>query len=737
MIVSFNLDEFNLPLTDQTITVRPKKEISESTPVVTDYKVVFNAADAKDVYNVKSITVGSLDSAANSNFLFQAEFEIDRTSNIGDRFKSYFTPSGHTVTPVDSELTAAAQGTYTDINGNSITVTGPVEINNNKTKATINILANVSTVPSKLLGSVNISLGIEQYAWGDITLISGDCSVSDSAPSRTAWIHNSLGGYGYIGMGSALTEDLTGNNIFNNTGKTINTYKVKGVAELITTETKNGIERVIDIAKCFYDSDNDGIDDLIDTDDDNDGVLDINDDFPLDPTKSGDNDGDGVDASVDIDDNDPAVGSSTLNTDFFIALDLYGKSGNFELKDNNEVRTVGENGGVIDVNVELIKSAIGWGEDLEYRAYVVDNGDGTNWVTLTGSIGTPVEVDNDDKIIRGDLLQVTVQPTSDGSRDLNLQVDLYHKPTNTKVAATTQRVSQISQTLESFTSTSGLSGIPSPGTGAKATGVSYHFRNQSRAAGYFNYAPSSLLLSSETSPSNPYWASFNFTSSWNGVNTSAGLSGTATAIINTFRPTQIANTTDPNDFFSNWGVGVINTNGQWLLRPEDPPAYGGGIPSVNFTPSSNGVVPISGDWYCYRSSYFDIDDGIAPSQANLLRDAGAMVFRDYYNSFFNAAVNINFVSSSGASYYTGDPLINDVNSIPAFDVVGSSCPVVGIVWGTGNSNDFTVESVTWVGGYPTQSAFGWRSPDNDTRDAILNSYSTFDVYRQYPGNIVL
>ena len=442
MIVSFNLDEFNLPLTDQTITVRPKKEIAESTPVVTDYKVVFNAADAKDVYNVKSITVGSLDSAANSNFLFQAEFEIDRTSNIGNRFKSYFKGVGHTVTPVDAELTAATAGTYTDINGNSITVAGAVEIDNNKTKATINVLANINAVPSKLLGAVNISLDVEQYAWGDITLILGDCSVSDSSPSRTASIHNSSGGYSFIGMGSALTEDFTGNNIFNNTGKTINTYKVKGVDELITTETKDGIERVIDIAKCFYDSDNDGIDDLIDTDDDNDGVLDINDAFPFDPNKSGDNDGDGVDASVDIDDNDPAVGSSTLNTDFYIALGLYGRSGTFELKSNNEVRKVGAGGGIIDVHVELIKSVIGWSEDLEYRAYTDDNGDGTNWVALTGNIGTPVEIDDNNKIIRGDLLQLNVQPYSEGDRDVSLIVDLYHKLTNTKIATTRQNIKQ-------------------------------------------------------------------------------------------------------------------------------------------------------------------------------------------------------------------------------------------------------------------------------------------------------
>lgn len=423
MIVSFNLDEFSLPLTDQTITVRPKKEIAESTPVITDYKVVFNATDAKDVYNVKSITVGSLDSAANSNFLFQAEFEIDRASNIGDRFKSYFKNSGHTVTPVDSELTAATAGTYTDINGDSITVTGPVEIDTNKTKATINVLANINAVPSKMLGTVNISLGVEQYAWGDITLISGDCSVSDSSPSRTAWIHNSLGGYSYINMGSALTEDFTGNNIFNNTGKTINTYKVKGVAELITTETKNGIERVIDIAKCFYDSDNDGIDDLIDTDDDNDGVLDINDDFPLDPTKSGDSDGDGVDDSIDIDDSNAAVSSAS---DFIIALNLYGISGSYERSPNGELRVIGKAGGTTRVNVELTRSTIGWTSDLEWRASLVDTGDGTDWANLNTTIGTPVLVDDDNNIISGTALNVIFQETT-ADRNLQLNVDLYYK----------------------------------------------------------------------------------------------------------------------------------------------------------------------------------------------------------------------------------------------------------------------------------------------------------------------
>jgi len=41
-------------------------------------------------------------------------------------------------------------------------------------------------------------------------------------------------------------------------------------------------------------------------------------------------------------------------------------------------------------------------------------------------------------------LQVAVQATTEGTRDLNLQVDLYHKPTNTKLATATQRIPQSS-----------------------------------------------------------------------------------------------------------------------------------------------------------------------------------------------------------------------------------------------------------------------------------------------------
>ena len=61
----------------------------------------------------------------------------------------------------------------------------------------------------------------------------------------------------------------------------------------------------INMKPCGIDSDGDGIDDAIDPDDDNDGVLDINDEFPLDPSESKDTDGDGVGDNADAFPTDP------------------------------------------------------------------------------------------------------------------------------------------------------------------------------------------------------------------------------------------------------------------------------------------------------------------------------------------------------------------------------------------------------------------------------------------------
>ena len=385
---------------------------------------------------------------------------------------------------------------------------------------------------------------------------------------------------------------------------------------------------------------------------------------------------------------------------------------------------------VRQADIRLLAKTNVKGATLDVSSDIVRFYDIKNDNTVYGSSVSNIEIDEDD----GNYFEsrVSIWVLENKGVDKKGTITFNFKKEGTIVESKTMSVEQFGL------APSGISQIPNPGTGLKATGVSYYFHSQTGYRGfqYINYAASSALLSSETSPSNPWWGSINNNFKWNGVYIGAGAGSEPTAVthVDTFRPTQIANTANPNDSFTNWVVGVISTNGQWLLRPEDPPTNGGGLPSVDFTPSTNGVAPIGGDWYCMKSSYFAIDDGSPPSQASLLRDAGALVF-NISNSFQTAAVRINFMSSSGASYYTGDPLINDVNSIPPFDVVGSSCPVVGIVWGIGDSYDFTTESVTWVGGYPSQNKYGHRSFDPAVHQKLQNFYSTFDVYLQYPDHL--
>jgi hypothetical protein len=57
----------------------------------------------------------------------------------------------------------------------------------------------------------------------------------------------------------------------------------------------------------LLDTDSDGIPDITDTDDDGDNVLDVDDDFPLDPTEDTDSDSDGTGDNADTDDDDDGV----------------------------------------------------------------------------------------------------------------------------------------------------------------------------------------------------------------------------------------------------------------------------------------------------------------------------------------------------------------------------------------------------------------------------------------------
>ncbi|GEM_PF-2896644 len=72
------------------------------------------------------------------------------------------------------------------------------------------------------------------------------------------------------------------------------------------TPDENSANNVVSIETYVdVDTDGDGVGNRRDLDDDNDGVLDVNDQFPLDATRSKDTDGDGIDDKVDTDiDND-------------------------------------------------------------------------------------------------------------------------------------------------------------------------------------------------------------------------------------------------------------------------------------------------------------------------------------------------------------------------------------------------------------------------------------------------
>jgi hypothetical protein len=69
------------------------------------------------------------------------------------------------------------------------------------------------------------------------------------------------------------------------------------------------------------DTDGDGTPNSLDTDDDNDGVLDIEDDFPLDPTETIDTDGDGIGNNADTDDDGDGYSDSFEETEGTDPLD--------------------------------------------------------------------------------------------------------------------------------------------------------------------------------------------------------------------------------------------------------------------------------------------------------------------------------------------------------------------------------------------------------------------------------
>jgi len=248
--VGFITKPFDLPSASKTISVRPKKQIAQTIAVVSDYSVIYEMRDNNQEAFTTSLIQGTLTNSANQNFLFQKVFTIDR-SDINN-FTKIFSDTGHTIIYKTSEITAATAGTYTDIDGNSVTVTGQIELNNNKTQLTLNSLANINSNPSAQLGRISIRFVTQFGGFHRVYLGSGGCAATvvpnyktrgtlyTTDPLRVTpkigdfLVHDSRLGF------SRLLPTLE------------NKFKLHGTNLLITTikETPTGFDKIKNIEVC-------------------------------------------------------------------------------------------------------------------------------------------------------------------------------------------------------------------------------------------------------------------------------------------------------------------------------------------------------------------------------------------------------------------------------------------------------------------------------------------------------
>jgi len=254
--VGFLSKDFNLPVANKTISVRPKKQIAQSVNIVPNYSILYEFTDPSDEKFTTSKLQGTLTNSANQNFLFQKTFILDR--NDINCYQYIFTTTGHVINLKDAELSAATAGTYTDINGNSVTVAGQIELNDARTELTVNTLANINSVPAKQLGKIEVDLKTQYFGTGYfgryfISLTKGGCDTTGRAiagrlypidplrktPAVGDYVTDRLG-FQRFSIGSHLLE---------------NTYKVNGANLVITlvsnsTDRRRGIERIKSVEQC-------------------------------------------------------------------------------------------------------------------------------------------------------------------------------------------------------------------------------------------------------------------------------------------------------------------------------------------------------------------------------------------------------------------------------------------------------------------------------------------------------
>lgn len=254
LIVNDNLEirlypsNFKLPSISQTIYIRPNKIITQAvTAAAGNYSITYNPLDNEDRLFTNTLILGTLTDTSNQNFLFQKTFTIDRT---GPDFTKIFSATGHVVNLLDNELSLATAGTYTDINGDSITVTDFIEINTDKTELTLNILANINSVPDKKLGRIDFDFATEEL-YTVIKLKQGGCDTTQ--PTIEYRLYN-IDPYDPTPKIGAKITQIQSNKIGASSGVTSleNEYKIDGTDFVLTLKKDfiTSIDYIKDIQNC-------------------------------------------------------------------------------------------------------------------------------------------------------------------------------------------------------------------------------------------------------------------------------------------------------------------------------------------------------------------------------------------------------------------------------------------------------------------------------------------------------
>lgn len=240
--------DFNLPSSSQTIFIRPNKTITQAVTVPAgNYSISYTPLDNEDRLFTNKLILGKLTDTSNQNFLFQKTFTIDRT---GPDFTKIFSATGHIVNLLDNELSLATAGTYTDINGDSITVTDHIEINTDKTELRLNILANINSVPDKVIGRIEFDFATEEL-FTVIKLKQGGCGTTQ--PTMEYRLYN-IDPYDPTPKIGARITEINSNQIGATSGITSleNEYKIDNTDFVITLKKDfiTSIDYIKDIQNC-------------------------------------------------------------------------------------------------------------------------------------------------------------------------------------------------------------------------------------------------------------------------------------------------------------------------------------------------------------------------------------------------------------------------------------------------------------------------------------------------------